>query len=145
MTVLFFQCMSALLYPVNHKKGGIQWGHVAHTTTMFAFVTIGTALSLDLQSISYIDDRNFDGGIAPGPLGYQLLISSDAINIVPNLMFILNQWLADGLLVSSVFDSSHPGLLCWPLLQLYRCYVIYSMSYWVIAFPVLMYIASLGM
>lgn len=28
--------------------------------------------------------------------------------------------------------------------QLYRCYIIYSMNYWVIAFPCLMYLASIG-
>ena len=75
---------------------------------MFAFATIAIALGLDLQSVCYVDDRDFpgfDGGSAPGPLGYQLLVYSKAINVVPNLLFLLNQWLADGLLVSSVFDS----------------------------------------
>ena len=120
--------MHALLYPANSKKGGIQWGLVAHTTTMFVFVTIGTALSLDVQSISYINDRNFpgfDGGRAPGPLGYQLLVSSEAINIVPNLMFILNQWLADGLLVSCVFDPSFPSDLRELLLALSLLYHLF--------------------
>jgi len=38
----------------------------------------------------------------------------------------LNQWLADGLL-------------------LYRCFIIYAMSYWVIAIPSLMYLASVAL
>ena len=33
----------------------------------------------------------------------------------------------------------------WSILQLYRCYVIYAMNYWAIAFPCLMFLASLGM
>ena len=141
--------MTALLYPANRTKGGIQWGLVVQTATMFAFATVATALSLDLQSISCTDDRNFPGfrdGSAPGPLGYQLLVYSRAINVVPNLMFLLNQWLADGLLVSSVFGSvawvSNGGC---PPLQLYRCYLIYAMKYWIVALPFLMYLASLGM
>jgi len=96
---------------------------------MFSFVTVYVATSLDLQSISYIDNREFpgiDGIVPPGPLGYQLSIYFKAINLVANLMVLLNNWLADGLL-------------------LYRCYVIYSKNRWVVAFPCLMYIASVGM
>ena len=62
-------------------------------------------MNLDIQSVSYIDNREFPGNDAlpPGPLGYQYLIYSKAISIVPNLMFLLNNWLADGLLVSFAF------------------------------------------
>lgn len=101
--------MSALLYPVNPTKGDTQWGLVAHTTTMFVFSTVAIALGLDLQSICYVDDRNFPGfndGEALGPFAYQLFVYSKPINVVPNLMFLLNQWLADGLLVSSMFDQT---------------------------------------
>jgi len=41
-------------------------------------------------------------------------------------MFLLNNWLADGLL-------------------LYRCYLIYAMNFWVIAFPSFMLLGSLAM
>lgn len=84
---------------------------------------------LNLQSISFIDNREFpgwDGGLPPGPFGYEQLIYNKAISFVPHIMFMLNTWLADGLL-------------------LYRCYIIYSMNYWVIAFPCLMYLASFVM
>jgi hypothetical protein len=102
--VLFFQCMSALFNPVNRAKG-IKWGLVIHSAAMFTFVTVYTATGLDLQSISYIDNREFpgiDGVLSPGPLGYQFLIYSNVINVVPTLMFQFNNWLADGLLVSPV-------------------------------------------
>ena len=75
-------------------------------------------MNLNIQSISYIDNREFPGNDAlpPGPLGYQYLIYSKAITIVPNLMFLLNNWLADGLLVSSVpnsiFHAPHVSYLC---------------------------------
>ena len=108
IVVLFFQCMEALLNPVNRRKEGVKWGLVAYTMTMFSFVTIYTATSLQIQSTSYVDNRAFsgDGGRgAPGPLGYQTFVFSKAINIVPNTMFLLNNWLADGLLVSSVSSS----------------------------------------
>jgi len=103
-------------------------GLVAHTVAMFSFATVYTATGLDLQSISYIDNRDFpgiEGVLSPGPLGYEFLIYSNAINVVPTLMFQFNNWLADGLL-------------------LYRCFVIYAMNYWAIAFPCLMYLASIA-
>jgi len=127
--VLFFQCMGALFSPPN-RRAGVKWGPVIYTTLMFAFATIFTAMNLDIQSISYIDNREYAGddsaGLPPGPLGYQYLIYSKAISVVPNLMFLLNNWLADGLL-------------------LYRCYIIYSMNPLAIAFPSLMYLASVAM
>ena len=60
-------------------------------------------MSLNIQSISYIDNREFPGNddVPPGPLGYQWFIHNQAISIVPNIMFILNSWLAAGFLVTS--------------------------------------------
>lgn len=99
--------MAALFSPVNRKRG-IKWGLVAHTVAMFSFATVYTGTGLDLQSISYIDNRDFpgiDGVLSPGPLGYEFLIYSNAINVVPTLMFQFNNWLADGLLVSPFSNS----------------------------------------
>lgn len=125
--VLFFLCMMALIGPIDRPRGGVRWGLVVHTVAMFLCATIYTAATLDTQSISYVDDRGFPGvdGWPPGSLGYQFFVYSEPITVVPSVMFALNQLLADGLL-------------------LYRCYVIYSMNLWVVAFPCLMYIASLG-
>jgi len=123
--ILFFQCMSALF---NHTWKDIKWALVAHTTAMFSFVTIYTATFLDIQSISYVDNRevpSVDGLFIPGPIGYQGLVYSKPISLVGTIVFFLNNGLADALL-------------------LYRCYVIYSMNCRVIAFPCLMYLVSLA-
>ena len=76
---------------------------MAYIVTTFSFVTIFTMMNLDIQFVSYIDNREFPGNdVLPlGPLGYQHLIYSKAISIFPNLTFLLNNWLADGLLVIS--------------------------------------------
>lgn len=125
VVVLFFQCMGALLNPVN-RKGGVQWGLVAHTTTMFSLATVYIAMYSNVQSISFVDNREFPLSLsgAPGPMGYNSFVHSWAIGMAPTVALYLNNWLADGLL-------------------LYRCYVVYSKSYRVIAFPYLMYLASL--
>ena len=145
--VLFFQCMGALLNSVNYPRRSVKWGLIAHTTTMFLFVTIYTATTLDILSITYIDNRNFpgiNGVLPPGPVGYGLFALSSPIGIVPTVMFLLNNWLADGLLVSFAPNSDvwMPNNML--LLQLHRCSVIYAMKYWVIAFPCLIYFASVG-
>ena len=118
IVVLFSQCMNTWCNPLSRSRRGTKWGMIAYTMAMFSFVTIGTAMNLDLQSISYIDNREFPGikgALDPGPVGYQYFIYSEVINAVPFLTFFLNQWLADGFMVSSVSNRvvqtpypSHP-------------------------------------
>lgn len=103
--LLFYQCMRALLGPTNRPMGRIKWGLVVHTITMFSFLTINCFMNFAIQSIAYIDNRAFARkGMFPGPFVYQLDISSEPINVIPSVMFYLNNWLADGLLVSSVLN-----------------------------------------
>lgn len=143
---MFFQCLIALLGPTNRTGRIIKWGLVAHVVAMFTFQTVSIVIQLRLQSISYIDFREFpasDGSLYSGPFAYQYSTSYSGINAVPLVMFFLNNWLADGLLVNFVSSSvirqgSNVGL------QLYRLSIIYVMNYWVIAFPCLMYLASLS-
>jgi len=108
--------MGAFFDPGNRRREGIKWGLVVYTCLMFSFVTIFTAMNLHIQSISFIDNREFPGFpdlLPPGPLGYQFLIYSKVLSVVPNLMFLLNNWLADGFLVtftsSSLIQVSHAG------------------------------------
>jgi hypothetical protein len=137
--------MGALSSPVNRAGEGIKWGLVAYTVAMFSIVTIATATDFDLLSISYIDNREFpgDGTPYPGPLGYETYIYSALISNTPDIMFFLNSCLADGLLVIPR-PTQLPVVSHKPFLQLYRCYVIYTANYWIVAFPCLMYLASFG-
>ena len=63
-------------------------------------------MQLDVQSISYIDNREFPGveGEMPiGPNGYQGIIEPEPIVYVQDIVFTLNNWLAEGLLVGCFF------------------------------------------
>ena len=87
-------------------------------------------MQLDVRSISYIDDRGFpgvEGVLVPGPAGYQSIIVAEAIVVAQNVFFVLNNWLADGFLVSSFLvlrslihapnaspSSSIVAMLCTP-------------------------------
>ena len=99
---LFFQCMAMLLSPTNSIRNGIRWPLVAHTIALFLFLTIPLGIDLEYLSMDYINDREFPGTgeLPPGPMGYDDLFALKATATVFNAMFPLNQWLADGLLVS---------------------------------------------
>ena len=115
LVALFFGCTIALLNPIHRKGKPVKWGLISYTVVMFSVATVQTAMYLNRVSISYIDNREFpgigSGWFSPGPAGYQFFISSEALAIVPNVMFALNNWLADGLLVSSLFDAAFTHLV----------------------------------
>ena len=147
-TGLFLQCMGALLNPANRMKKGIRWGLAVHTIAIFSLATMSFAVEFDLGSIIFVSNREFPGNdeFPSGPFGYLYTFRGNGILIPIALVFPLNQWLADGLLVSFVpilittprFMSSSP--------QLYRCLVLYSASHWLIGgFLSLLYLASIGM
>lgn len=98
--------MSRLLGPANRTRArGTKWGLLAHIATMFLVLVVNTATILDLYSVCFIDNRDFSGTYEapdPGPPGYREFIYPDAITVVPNVMFYLNTYLTDGLLVSCV-------------------------------------------
>ena len=106
--MLFFKCVAALFNPAYRRGEPIKWGLVSYTLIMFSLATVETAMTLGLRSISYIDNRDFSGSDLlqiPGPCGYQYSISLDPISIIPAAVRTLSNWLADGHLVGSFFDS----------------------------------------
>ena len=105
--MLFFKCMATLLNPVHRREKSVKWGLVSYTVVMFSVATILTAVSIQIQSICYIDNREFlgvNGLFPPGPLGYLIFISHETLNIATTVMFALGNWLTGSLLVSSLFD-----------------------------------------
>jgi len=103
LVVLFFKCIVALFNPVNRRRDGVKWGLVFYTVAMFSFATALTGMTLHIKSISYIDNREFpgiEGVLPPGSHGYQLFIRPRALSIIPGFLPLLNDWLADGLLVN---------------------------------------------
>lgn len=129
VVALFFRCMYALLSPVNRTQEGIRRGLVVHTVAMFALFTIPCMIEVHLKRTAFIDNRDCPGTDQypyPGPSAYGVILNSEPITIAYVVMFPLNQWLADGLL-------------------LYRCYLIYSMNYMAMVLPCLLYLSSIAM
>ena len=107
--------MAALLNFAHRREEGIKWWLVFYTLAMFSFVTVYTGMNLYIQSISFIDNRQDVPAYSPrasGPLNYQHNFRQTSLGLIPNTMFNLNNWLADGFLVGSLFDFAHtlPGV-----------------------------------
>ena len=100
--VLFFQCMAALLGTAKPTKRGMRWVLVSHTVALFSFFTISTTIHLNNSSTLYIDNREFPGD---DEYGYSNIFDLTGIAVVFKIMFPLNQWLADGLLVGPLSNS----------------------------------------
>ena len=109
-TALFFQSLRTLLYPT---RGRVMWGLAAHTVAMFLCLTVSVVIEF-VQLVPFeINDREDDDEV-PGSYGiwgpWRFTEGSDlrVLQILSPLVFPLNQWLADGLLV---FHVSNPILL----------------------------------
>ncbi|EEB95995.1 hypothetical protein MPER_04946, partial [Moniliophthora perniciosa FA553] len=92
---LFFQCVAAILNPKNKQPAGPKQVMLTYVFFMFSMGTIFTALNLNLQQRSYIAFRNFPEG---GPIGYSLSQYSTWRGLIPNAVYIITNWFADGLL-----------------------------------------------
>ena len=75
VTVAFLQCLGMLFNLVNRTKRGISWGLVTHTLATFLPVMIRAATTLDLQFISFTNQRKFPGDDAflHEPTGYKFI------------------------------------------------------------------------
>ena len=102
-----FPIRGRVVRPARRRGERIKRGIVPYTALMFSIVTIFYALSVNIQSLSFIDNRGFPGveGMPfVGPVGYRSFLESKAPGLAINLMWCLNSWLADGLLASPSFD-----------------------------------------
>ena len=105
--MLFFNCMITLFNPVNRRGQGIEWGLVTYTVVMFSLATAFAATKGHILSVSSVDNRDFDGGLDH----YESTMSYKVLFGIPRATLRLNDWLADGLLVGSLFDAAvtRPG------------------------------------
>ena len=109
--MLFFKRMTTLLNPCSRREDGTELGRVSYTVALFSSLTVRVAAALNIYSISFIDNRKFTSTLL-GPLGEPSAIRLTASGAVPNLMFFLVNFLADGLLVGFLFNaaSARPGV-----------------------------------
>ena len=104
---------------------------------MFILGTIFIGANTKVNELSFIDNRNFPGG----PNAYLAAFYNSTPNLLGNTMFVIANWLADGLLVRLL-------CVCWTwiltILEMYRCLLIYNFRYWIVLLPGPVYLASIG-
>ncbi|KAK7058767.1 hypothetical protein VNI00_001391, partial [Paramarasmius palmivorus] len=117
--VLFFKCMGCLLWPKHGRERN--YPLAAYTFILFGLGTIFTAMNVRLMQLSFINNREFPGG----PEAYSSSMFNTWRGLVPNASFIVANWMADGLL-------------------LFRCKVIWQGHQWILALPILLYLADIS-
>ena len=105
-------------------RKSVKWGLVAYTVVLFLFLSTRIVINRYQMFAEYIGNRGFPGDddFPPGPVGYE--VAYFAVSTPTNVyttMFPLSQWLAGGLLVSSILKSA-----AW------ISYVVHSSSYIVV-------------
>ena len=110
IVVLFFKCMAALFNPVHRRGEGIKWGLVYFTVATFSLETVCTSMSLNNLSLAYINNHKFPDGL----LVYQMIDYYGVTSAIPNFAAVLNNWLVNGLLLSSLFTHRPRRLIPVP-------------------------------
>ncbi|KAF9447766.1 hypothetical protein P691DRAFT_730862 [Macrolepiota fuliginosa MF-IS2] len=116
---LFIWCFHILL---QKKKSGGDYLLMVYVSLLFIMGNIGNGTNIKVGELTFVDDRNFPGG--PG-----LFFATGAgpVGLTCNVIYIINTWFQDGLL-------------------LYRFWMFFARMgwYWVIL-PCLMFLASVAL
>ena len=78
----------------------------AHTVALFSVATTGFVIGFFFFSVAYINARDFSGvdDLPSGPTGYMMLPKFIVVASISDSTIQVNQWLVDGLLVSSMLN-----------------------------------------
>ncbi|THU95088.1 hypothetical protein K435DRAFT_779137 [Dendrothele bispora CBS 962.96] len=116
-----FNCMYLLLHDPSRSQVHRNF-YITYVIVMMLSQTISFASNAGVGQLMWIEHRDFPGG----PIAYFNATSTDWNNVIGTIFIEVTNFMGD-------------------LLLLYRCYIVWG-SYWpVIAFPVIMFLASTTM
>ncbi|EJD46575.1 hypothetical protein AURDEDRAFT_136854 [Auricularia subglabra TFB-10046 SS5] len=95
---------------------------ISYIVVLFTISSIGNGTQLKFTQMIYIDNREYPGG----PAAYFVDGSTDFMAVFCNSVYILNTWLQDGLLM-------------------YRFWIIFGRGYLILAFPALVFLATIAL
>ncbi|KAJ7032812.1 hypothetical protein C8F04DRAFT_1040212 [Mycena alexandri] len=119
--ILFTITAQALLLFLQLPKDKIPRLLIAYVIAMFILASVGFGGNAKFNEMTYIDNRNFPGG----PNAYTVAFYSTPVNMMAFAAYTLMSWMADGLV-------------------LWRFTLIWDYKYWLSAFPLLMFLGSVG-
>lgn len=103
------------------KRGHTFWAIVAYSIVLFPLATLAIVGMFKFDELLYIDNPNFPDGASAFRREYM----SDAFNILSQTCITLFPWFAD-------------------LLMLYRIMIVWNYEWWILALPLLTYLAKLA-
>lgn len=100
-------------HPVQRSSAGgklkVAWGLVVYITWNFILGTFGIAAEARFAELMFIDDRNYPGG----PNAFNAAQYGDFINMFGTGAYVILNWFADGLVVSTIsMYLATPFLTC---------------------------------
>lgn len=143
--VFTLYCMTARALLVGLKRSDYKKiGWLVYITAMFFLGSIFMGACAQMTQLSFVDYRNIPGG----PSEYENVEFSIPADEAGNVVFVLTNWLADGLMVRDPTDSDCCRILKGLGSQVWRCVLIYrscSIPVWATGIlPCLMYLAEIG-
>lgn len=94
---LFIMCFYLLISRRTRSNSHRNIAFLIYITTMFIMGTLFMAACAEMTQLSFVDNRNYSGG----PAQYESDMFSIPVDNLGNVAYVVANWLADGLLVSS--------------------------------------------
>jgi len=114
--------------------------YIIYSSFMLFFVTIAGATSCAFGDLMWIDDRNIQGG----PPAFYAESVSAWYNTLGTAADVTANAMADGLLARVEILNGNTSKTDVLLNQLYRCFMFWGGHRWVVIFPALLYVSSIG-
>lgn len=117
--IIYLLTLTAILR--KPAKASKEWFHIFFASALFVLGLLYVAFDNDMQVNDFIDDRDFPGG----PEAYESAHYSDALTVIPNVFFVVTEWIADAFLI-------------------YRCVIIFRLRPIFITLPILTYLGCIA-
>ncbi|KAG6826140.1 hypothetical protein H0H92_000995 [Tricholoma furcatifolium] len=99
--VIFIMCFTLLVQQTTRANFRKNIALIAYISALFICSTLFIAANSEMTRLAFVDNRNFPGG----PSAYEELMFSIPVDNLGNVVFVIANWLADGLMVSAPSSS----------------------------------------
>ncbi|KAG6810538.1 hypothetical protein H0H92_011425 [Tricholoma furcatifolium] len=93
--VIFIMCFTLLVQQTTRSNLKKQIPMIAYISALFICSTLFIAANSEMTRLAFVDNRNFPGG----PSAYEEVMFSIPVDNLGNVVFVIANWLADGLMV----------------------------------------------
>ncbi|KAF8993315.1 hypothetical protein BDQ17DRAFT_1546125 [Cyathus striatus] len=136
LLMLHFQFLQSLM--ARPKRGRVFWGLVTYSSILFPLATISIGGIFKFAELTYVDNNTY----TDGPTAYYVAHASAAVNVMSQIWCDIN--LLEYKSMTNVYGDSET-ILPWfaDTLMAYRLMVVWNYKWWLLFFPVPMYLGRL--